>query len=32
MAALVFSSLFDLEETYFLIAGIGGINPKVATM
>ncbi|MCJ1269010.1 hypothetical protein MMC22_008898 [Lobaria immixta] len=32
VTALVFSSIFDLTKTYFLIAGIGGINPKIATL
>ncbi|KAJ3820578.1 purine nucleoside permease-like protein [Lentinula raphanica] len=32
MSALAFSSLFDLTTTYFLIAGIAGVNPKVATI
>lgn len=30
--ALVLSPLFDLTSTYFLIAGIGGINPEVTTV
>jgi purine nucleoside permease len=30
--ALVLSPHFDLTSTYFLIAGIGGINPKVTTV
>jgi purine nucleoside permease len=30
--SLVLSPLFDLTSTYFLIAGIGGINPEVATV
>lgn len=29
--ALWMSGKFDLEKTYFLIAGIGGVNPHVAT-
>jgi purine nucleoside permease len=32
MTALVLSPQFDLTSTYFLIAGIGGINPEVATI
>lgn len=32
MTALVYSGVFDLTTTYFLIAGIAGINPKVATI
>ncbi|KAI0339938.1 purine nucleoside permease [Trametopsis cervina] len=32
LSALVASPTFDLSRTYFLIAGIGGINPKVATI
>lgn len=32
LSALVHSSSFDLTSTYFLIAGIAGINPKVATI
>ncbi|KAJ7259129.1 purine nucleoside permease [Mycena haematopus] len=32
IAALVHSPLTSLEETYFLIAGIAGVNPKVATI
>lgn len=32
MTALTFSPLFDFQETYFLIAGIAGINPKVGTL
>lgn len=27
MTALTFSPLFDLRKTYFLIAGIAGVNP-----
>ncbi|KAF2859367.1 purine nucleoside permease [Piedraia hortae CBS 480.64] len=30
LSALVLSPLFDLQSTYFLIAGIAGINPEVA--
>lgn len=29
--ALVFSGYFDLTKTYFMIAGIAGVNPQVAT-
>ncbi|KAF7373965.1 Purine nucleoside permease [Mycena sanguinolenta] len=32
IAALVFSPLTDLTSTYILIAGIAGVNPKVATI
>ncbi|KAF5387450.1 hypothetical protein D9757_007826 [Collybiopsis confluens] len=32
VTALVFSNLFNLATTYFLIAGIAGINPKVASI
>ncbi|KAJ2971308.1 hypothetical protein NUW54_g12533 [Trametes sanguinea] len=32
ITTLVHSSLFDLTRTYFLIAGIAGINPKVGTI
>ncbi|KAL0575097.1 hypothetical protein V5O48_006873 [Marasmius crinis-equi] len=31
VTSLVRSSLFDLTNTYFLIAGIAGINPKLGT-
>ena len=30
--ALTFSGLFNFTTTYFFIAGIAGINPKVATL
>lgn len=30
--ALVLSKKFDLKDTYFLIAGIGGINPRLGTL
>lgn len=30
--ALTFSSLFDFSKTYFMIAGIAGVSPKVATL
>ena len=32
MTALIFSPLFDFRKTYFFIAGIAGINPKVSTI
>lgn len=32
ITALTFSPLFDLRKTYFMIAGIAGISPKVATL
>ncbi|THU75664.1 purine nucleoside permease, partial [Dendrothele bispora CBS 962.96] len=32
ITSLVYSSKFDLNQTYFLIAGIAGINPKLATI
>lgn len=32
ITALVFSPLFDLTTTYFLIGGIAGVNPEVATL
>ena len=32
ITALTFSNLFDFTKTYFFIAGIAGINPKVATL
>lgn len=32
ITALVHSPLFDLTTTYFLIAGIAGVNPEVATI
>lgn len=32
MAALVFSDKFDLRRTYFLLAGIAGVNPRKATL
>ncbi|KAL9595641.1 MAG: hypothetical protein Q9219_006309 [cf. Caloplaca sp. 3 TL-2023] len=32
ITALTLSPLFDLRQTYFLIAGIAGISPKVATL
>ncbi|KAM5350588.1 hypothetical protein ACJ41O_007093 [Fusarium nematophilum] len=30
--ALVLSPLFDLRQTYFLLAGIAGVNPKYGTL
>jgi purine nucleoside permease len=32
ITALVHSPTFDLTQTYFLIAGVAGINPKVTTI
>ena len=32
MTSLVFSPKFDLTSTYFLVAGVGGVNPEVATL
>ncbi|KAF2646510.1 purine nucleoside permease [Massarina eburnea CBS 473.64] len=32
LTALTLSPSFDLTKTYFLIGGIGGINPEVATV
>ncbi|KAG2415917.1 hypothetical protein HFD88_007109 [Aspergillus terreus] len=32
IASVVFSPLFDLTHTYFLIAGIAGINPEAGTL
>jgi len=32
VSALIYSGLFDLTSTYFMIAGIAGVNPKVATI
>ncbi|KAI0691359.1 purine nucleoside permease [Cerioporus squamosus] len=32
MTALVYSSLFNLIQTYFFVAGIGGISPKRGTL
>ena len=32
ISAIVLSSCFDLTTTYFMIAGIAGVNPKVATL
>src|SRR5262249_51012470 len=32
MTALVFSRMFDLSRTYFIVAGIGGIDPARGTL
>lgn len=32
LSAITSSALFDLSKTYFLLSGIGGVNPKVATI
>lgn len=32
MNALTFSRRFDFTKTYFMIAGIAGVSPKVATL
>jgi purine nucleoside permease len=32
MIALIYSGQFDLRRTYFLIAGIAGINPELGTI
>ncbi|KIK51123.1 hypothetical protein GYMLUDRAFT_234345 [Collybiopsis luxurians FD-317 M1] len=32
ISALVYSNIFNLKTTYFFIAGIAGVNPKVATI
>ncbi|KAF2798701.1 purine nucleoside permease [Melanomma pulvis-pyrius CBS 109.77] len=32
IASLVASPMFDLSKTYFLIGGIAGVNPEVATV
>ncbi|KAF8138071.1 purine nucleoside permease [Mycena galopus ATCC 62051] len=32
MSALIFSRSFNLTSTYFLVAGIAGVNPKLATI
>jgi purine nucleoside permease len=32
ISALIYSGKFDLTSTYFLIAGVAGVNPKVATL
>lgn len=31
VTSVVFSSLFNLTQTYFFVAGIGGVNPKRTT-
>ncbi|KAI0121164.1 purine nucleoside permease-domain-containing protein [Xylariales sp. AK1849] len=32
ISALVFSGKFDLTQTYFLVAGIAGVNPKLGSL
>ncbi|KAJ6568755.1 purine nucleoside permease [Mycena capillaripes] len=32
VSALIYSGVFNLTSTYFMIAGIAGVNPKVATI
>ncbi|EPS98657.1 hypothetical protein FOMPIDRAFT_1031334 [Fomitopsis schrenkii] len=32
IASLVASPMFDLKQTYFMIAGIGGVSPELATL
>ncbi|KAF2439217.1 purine nucleoside permease [Karstenula rhodostoma CBS 690.94] len=32
ITSLWLSPLFDLESTYFLVAGVGGVNPMVSTL
>ncbi|KAG4427523.1 hypothetical protein IFR05_016993, partial [Cadophora sp. M221] len=32
ISALTLSPLFDLTKTYFILSGIAGVNPKVATI
>ncbi|TVY34643.1 Purine nucleoside permease [Lachnellula occidentalis] len=32
ISSIAYSSLFDLRHTYFLIAGVAGVNPKVSTI
>jgi purine nucleoside permease len=32
VSALAFSGMFDLKKTYFMVAGIAGINPEVGTL
>lgn len=32
ITSLFLSPLFDLKSTYFLVAGVGGINPEVASL
>ncbi|KAK7037496.1 hypothetical protein VNI00_010988 [Paramarasmius palmivorus] len=31
MSALVYSSIFDLTRTYFLVSGVAGVSPKLGT-
>ena len=32
VAAVIFSGKFELSKTYFLVAGIGGVDPSDATL
>lgn len=32
LSSLLFSPIFDLTHTYFFVAGIAGVNPKVTTI
>jgi purine nucleoside permease len=32
VSAILYSNLFDLTETYFLVAGIGGVDPEDGTL
>jgi purine nucleoside permease len=32
ISALTSSNMFDLSQTYFILSGIGGVNPKAATI
>lgn len=32
VTALTFSALFDLEDSYSMVAGVAGINPKVGPL
>lgn len=32
ISSIAHSSLFDLKQTYFLIAGVAGVNPKISTI
>ncbi|KAJ7211268.1 purine nucleoside permease [Mycena pura] len=32
ISALIYSGRFNLTSTYFLVAGVAGVNPKVATI
>jgi purine nucleoside permease len=32
MSAVLYSNLFELTETYFLVAGIGGVDPEDGTL